>query len=83
MIEVLPGPGAGSTLVVGGFAEGTDVAEPLRDHRLVAEIRASSDTLADTLYDRDPAWAPFFCTTCERSYCASHWKAGRCPYGHA
>lgn len=82
MVELLPGPGSGRTLMVSGFAPGTEVAEPVPDPRLAALVSAGDPALPGTLYDRDPAWAPFFCPVCERSYCAEHWQGNRCPYGH-
>ncbi|MEV0839076.1 hypothetical protein AB0I55_05900 [Actinocatenispora sera] len=81
MVELLPGPGDNATLMVSGFGA-TDVAEPLGDERLAHRVRSADDDLPGVLYDRDPAWAPYFCPVCERSYCVDHWRGSRCPYGH-
>ncbi|GAA3516903.1 hypothetical protein [Actinocatenispora rupis] len=90
MITLVPGPGPDGTLTVDGFRPGTEVAQALSDPSLADAVRAATVDLSATLYDRDPAWAPFWCPTCERSYCGSHWRLaegsygflGTCPYGH-
>lgn len=82
MIELLPGPGAHGTLRLVGSRPDTDVAEPLTDGQLGDAVRRAEPDLAVRLFDRGPAWAPFYCAVCERSYCVDHWHAQRCPYGH-
>ncbi|MGA8112788.1 MAG: hypothetical protein WCA46_03890 [Actinocatenispora sp.] len=95
MVQLLPGPGPQGTLVVDGFADaeradhdltaqvaGAGHAAPLYDATLASQVRSAGPDLATALFDRDPAWAPFFCPTCERAYCADHWRADRCPFGH-
>lgn len=61
---------------------GVGHAAPLHDEHLARQVRAADPDLATALFDRDPSWAPFFCPTCERAYCAEHWRGARCPYGH-
>lgn len=68
--------------MVSGFTADSDVAAPVPDPQVPVLVAAGDPDLAAALYDRDPAWAPFFCPVCERSYCAVHWQGTRCPYGH-
>lgn len=90
MITLLPGPGSYGTLAVDGFRPGTEVAQPLSDPRLATAVQAAGPDLAGRLYDAAPALAPYWCPTCERAYCADHWRlaggtsghVGTCPYGH-
>ncbi len=87
MVRLLPGPGSQWILMVEGFRGGDGCAAALSDRTdadvaLADEVRHGGTGLAPALFDRDPDWAPFYCSICERAYCAGHWHGQACPFGH-
>ncbi len=93
-VSVVPSPSMpGNRLVITGFMEHTIEATYGPTFSEALPALAAGDARA--LYDLDESWAPFYCPTCDRSYCGDHWHQqvefddgfydctyGTCPQGH-
>lgn len=85
-------PGAQGTIRTIGFLQYTSFATQVSDHAATAGAVRALDAAA--LHALDRAWAPFYCHSCDRSFCAEHWNlratfdwgfqyySGTCPAGH-
>lgn len=98
--DLLPRPepagGTTGTIRISGFLPYASFSTPVHDYAGIAGgVLAAGDRLAETLFDWDPEWAPFYCPVCERAYCSAHWRlepvfdeagfdyySGSCLYGH-
>ena len=72
--------------------------EIIAPSRYAALAQALAQTDAAALYKLNFLWVPFYCPTCQRSYCYAHWQMekqwdenfpgwydctyGTCPRGH-
>jgi hypothetical protein len=86
----------GAALHLSRFLPFTGGAMPvLRYDATVAAVLDAGDDAVAVLRRINEDYAPFFCDTCHRSYCAQHWNlepvfdfgfdyyTGTCPVGHA
>ena len=85
-------PQAQGTIRVTGFLPYTSLFHQIPN--LAATVRAVRGTDAAALHALEPAWVPFYCARCERSFCTEHWTltptfswgfdhySGTCPIGH-
>lgn len=85
-------PHAQGTIRVTDFLPYTSLSHQVPN--LDATTRAVRATDAAALHTLDPAWVPFYCPQCDRSFCTEHWVltsvfnwgfdhySGTCPVGH-
>lgn len=88
-------PAQGS-IRISGFLPYASFSMPVESYADIANgVLAAGDRLAETLFDWNTEWAPFYCPVCERAYCTEHWRlepvfdetgfdfySGSCLYGH-
>ncbi|WP_330182752.1 hypothetical protein OHB26_03270 [Nocardia sp. NBC_01503] len=91
----IPGLSELGTFRLSGFLPFTGFSTHVaRYEAVVAAVRGAGDRVDAVLHALAKEYAPYFCATCDRSYCEAHWNlhavfdygfdyyTGACLFGH-